>query len=340
MKKAFIDPGNFYTKVCVFERKEDGSYCFFGRTFFPSAVSKVGAPSRSYRCYEHEGGLYQLGYDSSGIFSQSIAKVEWDSEYSWFTAILTLKKIIFDYADEDSGIELNIVLDTQEKIETFKHVAGKFMGEPVTVRVMRGYDRPSQQVTKKVVLNFLSVGDGIYELARKVKNDFSTALIVDIGHDSSKIYIVNSRTGVEEFRIIDFGVNVYYESIIRHLVEKRMDKFDYYWLIKQVELGFSEIEVGSHNRDVDISLIIDNIKWDLNKDFLDAVSGIVSHYYENRVEWAQMLVITGGGALLSGELLQNSLMAGGYTFNDIYVEKSPMYALVEAAGYGAVSVAN
>jgi len=46
-----------------------------------------------------------------------------------------------------------------------------------------------------------------------------------------------------------------------------------------------------------------------------------------------MLVVTGGGASLNGDILRLSLEEDGYRFNDSYIEKQPIYTLLEGAGY-------
>ena len=326
MKRVFVDPGNFYTKVSVFERTIDGVYEFFGRTFFPSIIAKVQDISGGSRTYEHEGDLYKVGYDCSRLQVDALTH----GAYDLLTAMVIVKRIIFDFADPHGEIELCLVLDTPDKIEIYQELARQLAKGPLEVKAYRGFDKRPLSCLQRVSPNLVSVGDGVHEYLSGLKSGFASGMVVDIGHHTSKIYLVTEDEGVELFQIIDFGCSSYYQSIMSQLDERGIHDVNYFWLVKQIELGCQQIELKQGQADVDVSLIIDNVKWDLNKDFLVKVSGILSGYYENRVQWAQTLVITGGGSVLSGELLVHSLLAGGFHFQEIYVEKSPLYALLDA----------
>ena len=49
--------------------------------------------------------------------------------------------------------------------------------------------------------------------------------------------------------------------------------------------------------------------------------------------WPDMLVITGGGASLNGDILRLSLEEDDYYFSDVYIEKKPIYLALEGAAY-------
>ena len=83
----------------------------------------------------------------------------------------------------------------------------------------------------------------------------------------------------------------------------------------------------------DISLVLENVRWDLNKEFKRFTTDMLTSYYTNRVEWPAMLVVTGGGASLNGDILRLSLEEGGYCFDEVYIEKQPIYTVLEGAGY-------
>jgi hypothetical protein len=102
--------------------------------------------------------------------------------------------------------------------------------------------------------------------------------------------------------------------------------------VKQIELGCEDVEVH-HERQVNISLVIENVRWDLNKEFKRFTTDMLTSYYTNRVEWPAMLVVMGGGASLNGDILRLSLEEGGFCFDDVYVEKQPMYTVLDGAAY-------
>jgi hypothetical protein len=111
------------------------------------------------------------------------------------------------------------------------------------------------------------------------------------------------------------------------------------WLVKQIELGCEEVEVRTEapsnpsSRCYDISLVMENVRWDLNKGFTRFAADALTSYYTTRMEWPGLLVVTGGGAALNGDILRLSLEDGGYCFDDVYIERQPLYTLLEGAGY-------
>ena len=330
MKRIFVDTGNFYTKVCVFELTESGSYEFFGRTFFPTMIAKIPDLTGQSRSYEHEGVLYKVGYDCGELDLTLASASRRPDHYDLLLAMVIIKKIVFDYADADGNMELYFVLDTPDKIAIYQEAARQIIKEPLEVKAFRGLDRRPLRTRQLVGPSLVSVGEAVHELLFTISEAFTCGLVLDIGYDTSKLYLITEEGGVELFRILEFGCAVYYRSVIQQLLAQGLSDVNYFWLIKQIELGCQQIELVQEQPGVDISLIIANIKWDLNKDFVGKVSEILTHYYENRVQWAQVLVITGGGSFLSGELLRHSLMAGGFEFRECYVEKSPLYAMLDA----------
>jgi hypothetical protein len=60
-------------------------------------------------------------------------------------------------------------------------------------------------------------------------------------------------------------------------------------------------------RHYDISLVMENVRWELNKEFKRFTTDMLTSYYTNRVDWPAMLVVTGGGASLNGDILRLSL---------------------------------
>jgi hypothetical protein len=154
---------------------------------------------------------------------------------------------------------------------------------------------------------------------------------------------------VELFQTGNCGVSFYYEKIVHLFAEANIEDNHFLWLVKQIELGCEEVEVRRERkgamignavalstrfpRHYDISLVMENVRWDLNKEFRRFTTDVLTSYYTNRVDWPAMLVVTGGGASLNGDILRLSLEEGGYCFKDVYIEKQPMYTLLEGAGY-------
>ena len=218
----------------------------------------------------------------------------------------------------------------------------------VEIAAFRGYDKRRLQKEVTIRLNLLSSGDAVAGFLGKNQLDFTTALVVDIGYNQTKLYVVDCEKGVERFQIGNCGVSFYYEKIVHLFAEEKIEDNHFLWLVKQIELGCEEVEVPRERkgemmghavalsnpfpRHYDISLVLENVRWDLNKEFKRFTTDMLTSYYTNRVEWPAMLVVTGGGASLNGDILRLSLEEDGYRFKDIYIEKQPIYTLLEGAG--------
>jgi hypothetical protein len=348
VKKIQVDAGNFYTKVYVMHQVPDmGGECrteqppqFYGRGFFPTLVNRAGDIEKNRMYYEHEGELYAAGYDcSSSLKCEQIIKAFDGGGLGVGKALLILKKIIFDYADITDDLEIDVVVDSYEKAQVFEEIEELLRNKKVEISAFRGYDK--RRISKEVTirLNLLSSGDAIAGFLEKKGMAFTTALVVDVGYNKTKLYVVDCEKGVELFHVEDCGVSYYYEKIAHLFAEEVIDDHNFLWLVKQIELGCEEVEVrrealaNPFHRQYDISLVMENVRWDLNKEFTRFTTDALTSYYTNRVEWPAMLVVTGGGASLNGDILRVSLEEGGYCFNDVYIEKQPMYTLLEGAGY-------
>lgn len=358
MKKILVDAGNFYTKAYVMHQtpengrrdQADQPYQFYGRGFFPTLVSKAGDIDKGRMYYEHEGELYAVGYDCSSFLRlDQISEAFEGGEMSSRKARIILKRIIFDYADINDDLEIDVVVDSYQKAQVFEEIGEALRNKETEITAFRGYDkrRIKKQVT--IRLDLLSSGDAVAGFLDKNAMEFKTALVIDVGYRKTKIYVVDYENGVELFQVGDFGVAFYYEKMVNLFAEEKIDDNHFLWLVKQVELGCEEVEVRREGkwgttdnasalanrspRYYDISLVIENVRWDLNKEFNRLTTDILTSYYANRGEWPALLVVTGGGASLNGDILRLSLEEGGYCFNDVYIEKQPIYTLLEGAGY-------
>jgi hypothetical protein len=342
-----VDVGNFYTKVYVMHRiSENGRkdrteqpHHFYGRGFFPTLVNRAGDIDKSRMHYEHEGELYTAGYDCSSLKLDQIIRAFDGDGLDAGKALLILKRIIFDYADNGDDLEIDVVVDSYEKGRVFEEIGEALRNRKVEVSALRGCDKRRIRKEMTVRLNLLSSGDAIAGFLEKKGLAFTTALVVDVGYHKTKLYVMDCEKGVELFRVENGGVSHYYEKIARLLAEEIIDDRHFLWLVKQIELGCEEVEVRTEapsnpsSRCYDISLVMENVRWDLNKGFTRFAADALTSYYTTRMEWPGLLVVTGGGAALNGDILRLSLEDGGYCFDDVYIERQPLYTLLEGAGY-------
>jgi hypothetical protein len=355
VKKILIDAGTFYTKVYVLvqvsgnggQEQADRSLRFFGRSFFPTLVSRTGTIDKSRLYYEHEGALYAVGYDGGNSLSlEEIFRTLNGDGIRSGQGLLILKKILFDYADHQDDLEVEVIVDSYRGGQVFEELGAALGNRKIEISAFRGYDQRliKKEVTIKLAL--WSSGDAVEGFLEKNEMDFGTALVVDVGYSKTKIYVVDCEKGIELFKVGDFGVSLYYEKMMRLFAEEKIEDNHFLWLVKQVELGCQEVEtrrerLGARGKTAtladrfpryyDISLVMENVRWDLNKEFKRFTTDILTSYYTTRMEWTDMLVVTGGGASLNGDILRLSLVEGGYCFNEVYIEKQPIYTLLEGA---------
>ena len=264
-------------------------------------------------------------------------------------ALLILKKIVFDYADNQEDLIIYAVVDSPLKAEVFEEIKEVLHNKKVEISGFRGYDKRCIKKEVTIRLRLLSSGDALAGFLEKNKLDFTTALVVDVGYNQTKLYVVDYEKGVELFQIGNCGVSFYYEKIVHLFSEEHIEDNHFLWLVKQIELGCEEVEVRREPAGrrmgraaalqnpfpghYDISLVLENVRWDLNKEFKRFTADVLTSYYTNRVEWPALLVVTGGGASLNGELLRLSLEENGYCFDEVYIEKQSLYTVLEGASY-------
>ena len=348
MKIILIDVGSFYTKVHVMRQitKNGGEdrTCqplqFYGRGFFPTLVSRAGDIDKGRMYYEQGDDLYAVGYDcSSSLRFEQIVNAFDGEGLSAGKALIIMLKIIFDYADNNDDVEINMVVDSYQRAQLFEEIGEALSNKKLEITAFRGYDNRRIKKEVTISLNLLSAGDALTGFLEKNTRDFTTALVVDVGYNKTKLYVVDCEKGVELFRTVDCGVSFYYEKIVHLFAEENIDDNHFLWLVKQIELGCEEVEVRRESKRemmgnvYDVSVVMENVRWDLNKEFTRFTTDMLNSYYTNRVEWPAMLAVTGGGASLNGDILRLSLEEGGYCFNDVYIEKQPIYTVLEGAGY-------
>lgn len=358
MKIILVDVGSFYTKVYVMRQNHendgvdrmDSLFEVCGRNFFPTLVSLAGDIDKGRMYYDHEDNLYAVGYDCSSVLRFEQIIHAFDSEgFGAGKALLILKKIISDYADDHDDLEIKVVVDSYRRARVFEAIGEALRNKKVEIVAFRGFDKHHIKKEVTVRLDLLSSGEAIMGFLEKKRMAFTTALFVDIGFNQTKLYIVDCEKGVELFQVENCGVSYYYEKIIHLLAEEMSDDHHFLWLVKQIELGCEEVEVRGEAKGermgkamarsnpflfhYDISLIMENVRWDLNKEFTRFTTDMLRSYYTNRVEWPDMLVVTGGGASLNGDILRLSLEEAGYCFKDVYIENQPIYTMLEGAGY-------
>ncbi|MBL6988740.1 MAG: hypothetical protein ISR65_03145 [Bacteriovoracaceae bacterium] len=362
-KKIFVDPGNFYTKIIVMKADGSGGFEFYGKTFFPSTVTPAAKESGISMLYgNQEEGLFAVGRDALvlGGFTYEEAKLHpWGWRRDNGKSLVT--KILYDYVDEkNEQMEVTFLYDSAEKLALLKEVVKDYSkdDELVPVEAFRHLDQHQHHKNTEVKFNYVPVSDVLLNYLTSFGEEFRKSIVVDIAHNDVKLFIIDSETGVSLFKTIEIGVSTYYEKIMKLLTEQAESRVNYGWLIKQIECGITEIEVVSEmdtsdgdglaisllserllgkpsvllnhlKQRFDINDVIENVRWDLNKDIKNMVYDTLVTYCSNNAINIDILAIIGGGANYNGEILAQNLEEEEISPDIIVVNEIPLYTLVK-----------
>ncbi|MBT3236232.1 MAG: hypothetical protein HN353_09810 [Bdellovibrionales bacterium] len=364
-KKIFVDAGVFYTKVSALKLEEGVGYRPSGRNFFPSMANSESDPL-SPLTYQVEGEMVAVGYDSSQLtLSYDEAKAHpWGWSIENGKALLT--KILFDFMDKgDKSAEINFLFEDGDKLAVLKEVVAQFGAGKHPVNALRQNDKLMIKRDVDVTFNFLPASNALIDYLRTIEKSFRKGMVVDISHHKLRIFVLSPEEGVELYHESELGVCCYYERILRLLKEYELERVSYGWMIKQIECGMEEIEIESDElesdhldepddieyikamslkylkRDsilvdnkkqhFDVGPLLQNIRWDLNKDIKNLVTENLVEYCTNNATSVDILAIVGGGANLNGEILMDSLEQEEMVVSILTIDRHPFYTLVDSA---------
>lgn len=327
MKRILIDPGDFYTKVCVFA-EDHGAWRCLCRRFFPAVARRMLVPEDGCLSYRHDDGLYKIGWDCAGLGMEVLFNGTEDFFCSDLMARLLVQKALFDFADPTDDIRLDLVVGTPGKLRQFKTIVESLDGNRLKVEAIRGGGK--QLLTKTVELRatVIPASDGLSALIGKTKEAFSSAAVLDVGYNSSRAYVITPTDGVVDLRTVGHGFRDYLVQIAELMEPAARRRASFLWLVRQLESGGNRIETSPGGERFDASLVRDNVRWDLNKIFLATMADMVASFYERAARWVDMLVVIGGGAAWQGPILHGALLESGLRIGDAYVEPNPVYAVL------------
>lgn len=150
-------------------------------------------------------------------------------------------------------------------------------------------------------------------------------LIVDMGYSRTKIFVASSEGGMECSMVCDAGVRAYYDEILSHFRQtgRRVNIFS---VMKELELNFPYVTLDRQGYSVEH--IIQNVKWDLSKGIMKSISEVLKGHYNRTGRWVDAMVITGGGAAMSGDLICACAAKENYAFSRVICDKSARYSVL------------
>ncbi len=328
MKRLIIDPGQFYIKVICQEYDGD-RFVHFGQMFLPAIYRAVNLEEQNFQKVIFTGDHgWAVGYEAlkyTRDFAESLALFSREEkDYD-----LLFRKILSDYAEDGEAVEMVVALHSAALLEKILPLSDIYSKAWMNITYT---DEVNQTIKcKKVSVNLHTapVSDGILHYLSSLRDNIPSALVVDVGFEQTKLYMVHDQGEVVLFRSIPLGMSDYYQSFVRFFTEKGISSIHFLWFVKQMEMGCSHIEIEDHDLEVDISMVVANVRWDLSKNICRAIEDLAGNYYENTTKWPAMLVIMGGGALFNGDIVSYSLSDKGSSFQDVHVDSSSIYAIAQ-----------
>jgi hypothetical protein len=366
-RKIFVDAGVFYTKVSTLRLEEEEHYRPGGRGFFPSIVNVESDQYLSPMTYQVGEQMYAVGYDSSQLtLSYDEAKEQpWGWNVGNGKALIT--KILFDFMDKgEKNAEINLLFEDGDKLSVLKEIVTQFgSGENFSVNVFRRTDELLIKRNVNVTFNFIPASDALIDYLKSIDQTFRKGMVVDISHHKMRLFVLSPEEGVELYKEDNLGVCCYYERILKLLQEHELGRVSYHWMMKQIEFGMDEIEIETDELESDqiedsddiqyvkamslkylkrdsvlvenkkqhfnVGSLVENIRWDLNKDIKNLVLENLVEYCANNATTVDILAIVGGGANLNGEILLDSLEQEEMVVDLLTIDRYPFYTLVDNA---------
>lgn len=320
----FIDVGDIYTKFMIVYGGK-----LIKRDSFLSAAALYPPAGDFYeveeRIYSDGKNWYLAGWPATLTAGCSTLTLSPETDICQ----IIIHKILSD--EVDSG-KANVLfsIDIGRKAEIIEELAGNLDNRILRLRSRLIYEE--EEEGKSIKLNAAAVPaplcmfDYIRDcITDKIEKD-SVSFIVDMGYARNKMFAVSHQKGVEDFTVDENGINIFYDEIAKHFKEEGI-QINKFLIMKELELNYPYITHESGVYSVDS--IVKNIRCDLCKDIVVSIINFVTGYYEKHGKWMDYFVLTGGGAVLNGELIKEMLISKDYHFKNILFDDNSIYSLLE-----------
>lgn len=321
--ELLIDLGDIYTKFMLVE-----NHRLIRRGSFPSVIASYPPPDEFFefneRIYFDDEKPYLVGWPATLAKNYLILG---DSPQLNHCRIL-VKKILFDNLKSAQKVNLHLGVDTGQKAKLIQKMVSNLNSK--TIPIAAGYiykddlEKNSLTVKGEICPTPLTIFDFL-----KQRENFSSMLIIDIGYFRTKLYIVHAKKGLAYSRTVQAGTEVYCTNLLRQFKSEKTNPFI---LMKQFELTAPYIRVN--NRSYDVSSIMENICWDLNKELTLPAANALKDYFNRTGQTVDSFFITGGGVALQGDLLRSWLVKEGYKPEQILFDRLPTYTVVNSMREG------
>ncbi|MGR3220951.1 MAG: hypothetical protein ACUZ8H_14200 [Candidatus Anammoxibacter sp.] len=298
VKNVFLDVGDIYTKFHVVDEHGNLEY----NVCLPTIAKKVSVSNKTCSCFKDtESGsymtvgmdaAYDLGYDD--IIDLRFKAKTFD----------VINKILFDYIDDNATVNIYLISAEPDDDIQFDKAA----------KIYKDYDFPVKgfvngvYITKRYTINLAGrmVSDILasYFGESAILENHGRVIVVDIGFKKTKLFIIDTNEDNVVFKNLFHGFDYYLVKLKGHFEEAGINVHPF---IVLNELERNNFIIDTDEGTYDISKIIENARFDLSKAIIAETEDALKAFYNSFLVWPGFLYITGGGAVLCGDVIKADL---------------------------------
>lgn len=312
-KNIYLDIGDLYTKLMILDSEDNLEI----DACFPTMVKNTRISDKTCSYYKKsETETYIVGWEAA--YESSLEEIlDIKTRASVFEV---LNKVLFDYVKNKTAANLHIVFDDEEQNQDIDRFEELFKNCKFAVS---GYAN-GVHATNQYALNISRhpAGDILKKSFEKSLNnkDSNVSLVIDLGFKKTKVFTLDYKHNNLTLHKLAHGFDYYLKKISEHFLDNKV-RFHPFVLLKELETG--NTMVGTLNGKYDVTDLLRNIRYDLNKIIVNEIEEILIKYYESYLLWPEFLYITGGGAMLNGEIIKTDLATRIDHFKQTNIEKKP-----------------
>jgi len=234
-----------------------------------------------------------------------------------------VRAALFLTCEERDRVDLAIVADPGLKSDRVADLCARWgaAGEVVVTALDptagSGLSSESESRVYAARPRLLDAGAALLEFAfaeGHLEPDGAPALFLDMGHRSTRVYLLDPGAGVVDLDVLPHGGASYLEHARRMAAEAR-DRGRDVSLLRQLARGTEMLSFGSMTRVT--RRFFEEARHELAKSVAGAVATRLRRHMERGAPWPRTLVVAGGLALPDGAEVVQELRARGFSFQRV-----------------------
>jgi hypothetical protein len=286
---------------------------------FPTIAKKSVIPGETYSYKGPESDSHKLiGWDAAYLSScEDVAEIKSKAD-----VFEVLSKALFDYVEDGSFVNLNFIIDEDNEHDQIEdiHKLCTYEEYPVSA-LIKGSNVNKQYYFHNI--NCHSASDILKKYFLKSsgkKGRNNVIIVIDIGFKRTKLLLLDLKNNNATFSRLRHGFDYYLMKLNGSFLDVNITLHPFV-ILKELERNNTIIETA--NGKYDTSIIIKNARYDFNRILVNEIQTILKDFYKSFLVWPGSLYITGGGAILNGDIIRAILSSRFDSFKQTQVETSP-----------------